>query len=117
MSGCMMYGKCDVCGKESNLNRKYFYYGIQCECHSPEHFEIVEHCDDCVPVAPERTRITIKPSDHRESEPCGSTIFRNLYKLRERIANKDLPISLGAIDHAIEAYEEFENCLSTEEGL
>ncbi|MGL5692376.1 MAG: hypothetical protein ACRDD8_16455 [Bacteroidales bacterium] len=113
----MMYGKCDVCGKDAILSRKYFYYGIQCECHSPEHFEIVEHCSECTPVAPSRTTISIPPSDHRKSEPCGSAILRNLHKFKEKIASRDLPISLKAINRLIESYEEFENCLSTEEGL
>lgn len=61
MNGEMMYGMCDVCGKESYLRRTYFYYGIKCECHSPEHFEIVEHCEDCIPYKPSVTNVCIKP--------------------------------------------------------
>lgn len=67
MSGGVMYGKCDICGKEANLTRKYYKYGIKCECHSPEHFEIVEHCSECTPVAPDRTAITIKPIESKKS--------------------------------------------------
>jgi len=55
------YGMCNICKKEKVLQRKYYYYGIKCECHSPEHFEIVFHCLDCAPKAPEKTTIHIKP--------------------------------------------------------
>lgn len=65
MCGSVNFGKCDICGKEANLNRKYFYYGIKCECHSPEHFEIVEHCSECTPKPPKRTTITIQPLEDK----------------------------------------------------
>ncbi len=51
------FGKCGVCGKEKQLTRTYFYYNIQCECHSPQHFEMVAHCRDCVPKEPKETRV------------------------------------------------------------
>lgn len=28
------FGKCDICGKEGPLNRKYFHYDFKCECHT-----------------------------------------------------------------------------------
>lgn len=60
--GQIMIGKCQICGKENvPLKRKYYYYGLKCECHSPEHFEIVEHCKDCIPKPPKKTTISIKP--------------------------------------------------------
>lgn len=60
--GEIMVGKCDVCGKENvELQRKVYYYGIKCECHSPQHFEIVEHCKDCTPKPPKRITVEIKP--------------------------------------------------------
>lgn len=66
MCGEMMIGTCDVCGKEHvELRRKYYYYGIKCQCHSPEHFEIVEHCKDCEPIPPSKTVISIQPSNER----------------------------------------------------
>ena len=49
-------GKCDICGKEANIKRKYYYYNIECDCHSPKHFEIVYHCKDCVPRPPYETK-------------------------------------------------------------
>ena len=52
MSGCVEFGICQVCNNEGTLNRAYFRYGIKCECHSPEHFQIVWHCDYCVPEDP-----------------------------------------------------------------
>jgi len=55
--GCSEIGKCDICGKYAPINRKYYYYPIKCECHSPQHFEIVLYCSDCIPIEPERTTI------------------------------------------------------------
>lgn len=52
MGGCIEFGECHYCGVEGPVNRKYFYYGIKCECHSPEHFQIVWYCDKCEPVDP-----------------------------------------------------------------
>jgi len=58
--GTSEYGKCDMCGKERNLNRKY-YYEIKCKCHSPQHCEIVSYCNHCVPKPPKTTTVTIEP--------------------------------------------------------
>ena len=53
------YGTCDVCGREANLQRKYYYFNIKCECHSPKHFEMIKYCSDCVPLRPAETTIEI----------------------------------------------------------
>lgn len=60
MSGSCEYGVCQYCKKETFLQRTYFYYNIKCECCSTQHFEIVYHCNDCVPVEPEKTKVTLK---------------------------------------------------------
>jgi len=60
MSGCVEYGICDVCGKETTLSRKYFRYDVNCECHSPNHFEIVWHCNECEPIEPKITEMIVK---------------------------------------------------------
>lgn len=52
MSGCNEWGACQYCGVEGPINRTYFRYGIKCQCHSPEHFQIVWHCDKCEPKDP-----------------------------------------------------------------
>ena len=52
MSGCIEHGCCEYCGEIGPINRKYYTYGIQCQCHSPEHFELVYHCDKCEPKDP-----------------------------------------------------------------
>ena len=57
------YGKCDVCGKEGPLERTYFYYGIKCECHSPNHFELINHCRDCAPKEPKYSMVEFKTED------------------------------------------------------
>lgn len=54
------FGKCDYCGKEDYIEREYYHYNIECECHSPNHFEIRKHCKNCFPIAPEKTTLTIR---------------------------------------------------------
>jgi len=57
----MFIGTCDICKKENlYLGRTYFNYDIECECCSPNHFEIINHCKDCEPVEPQKTRIILK---------------------------------------------------------
>lgn len=57
MCGSVEYGKCEICGKETTLNRTYFHYGFMCDCHNKDHFDFVRHCKDCVPKPPERTKV------------------------------------------------------------
>lgn len=63
MCGEQEYGKCEVCGEEGVLRRTYFEYPIKCECHSPNHFELVRHHKGCIPKEPEYTRISLKTAD------------------------------------------------------
>ena len=60
ITGEIMIGKCIYCLKFKNLNRKYFHFNIKCECHSPSHFEIVEHCMACTPKCPSYTSVVLK---------------------------------------------------------
>jgi len=53
------FGKCKICGKETTLTRTYFHYDIECECHSPNHFDVVIHCQECIPEKPRETKITL----------------------------------------------------------
>ena len=53
------FGKCEICGKEASLDRTYFFYPIHCECcgskdekGQDQHFELIRHCNDCVPRVP-----------------------------------------------------------------
>ena len=57
--------KCNMCGKVAQVNRKYYHYNIQCECHSPNHFEIVEHCRECVPFEPKTTVYTLNGQKYK----------------------------------------------------
>lgn len=63
MNGVWKNGVCEMCGREKLLSRKTYFYGIKCLCHSPEHFETVDHCVDCKPIPPSRIMVTIKPVD------------------------------------------------------
>lgn len=58
--GGIEFGKCEVCGEEKQLRRTTFYYDIKCECHSPQHFELRRHCNNCKPKEPEETRVLLK---------------------------------------------------------
>jgi hypothetical protein len=55
----VFYGKCEVCGKETSLQRTYYAYNMPCECHHGRHSEHVNHCKDCKPREPLQTRITM----------------------------------------------------------
>lgn len=55
--GAVLIGKCDICGKRTNLDVTYFCYNIKCECCSPRHFVRVEHCKDCIPEIPKEVKI------------------------------------------------------------
>jgi hypothetical protein len=50
--GEIEWGKCEICDNKGQLHRKYYMYGIKCECCSNEHFEIVWHCENCEPKDP-----------------------------------------------------------------
>lgn len=54
------FGQCPICGFERQLHRKYYRYDLRCECHSPKHFEVVWHCENCEPEPPEFTTIDIR---------------------------------------------------------
>lgn len=49
-----------VVKKEVALERTYFKYNINCECHYPHHFTVVCHCKDCVPEIPEEIYPIVK---------------------------------------------------------
>ena len=63
MSGDIEYGMCEVCKENANLQRTYFRYDIKCECHSPNHFEMVRHCANCVAIEPKETKINFKTAN------------------------------------------------------
>lgn len=69
--------KCGICGKEAILSRKYYYYPIKCECHSPCHFELVCHCSTCTPVEPKETRVLFKTEDLRNPVPMAMGIIKD----------------------------------------
>lgn len=68
MVGDKLVGACQCCGKEAELTRMYFKYPIKCECHSPTHFEFVDHCSNCVPREPEYTKILVRTDDLKKTE-------------------------------------------------
>lgn len=58
MCGDTEFGRCDICGEAGELQRKYYYYDIKCDCHSPKHFEVVRYCKNCSPKPPFQTKVT-----------------------------------------------------------
>lgn len=64
MCGEIEVGRCECCGKDNiPLERTYFKYPFECECHSPEHFILIRHCEDCDPTEPRETKVTLKTED------------------------------------------------------
>lgn len=67
--GAIEIGKCDICGKEAQLERTYFEYAISCDCcvakheGKPVHFEMVRHCSECIPSLPTEIHPYIKAMD------------------------------------------------------
>ena len=59
MSGETQFGKCDICKKQTFVESKFYHYGFKCDCHSPEHFERVNYCKDCIPKKPPHTKVTL----------------------------------------------------------
>lgn len=56
-------GTCEVCKKENvSLTRTYFHYDLQCECHSPNHFDLFDHCSECKPKQPLTTKAELRTS-------------------------------------------------------
>ncbi len=61
--GNIEVGYCDICHKKKKVNRKYYYYDVNCDCcgSSQGHFEIVRYCDECIPKPPKRINIMMEP--------------------------------------------------------
>ena len=64
------FGKCEICGKETSLERTYFYFPIHCECCGSKdkngqkrHFVMVRHCKDCPAPIPKRVKVLCKTLD------------------------------------------------------
>jgi len=89
--GDVEYGKCDICGNDSSLSRKYYYYDIKCDCCNSKddnHFEYVSYCDKCEPKPPQKISVYIQPTVNRrecvDHKPdwhgvcgiCGKQIFK-----------------------------------------
>jgi len=89
MSGSVEFGKCEVCGKGTILQRTYWHYNIKCECHSPNHVEMIRHCKDCVPIEPKITKIDIRTDQLKlsQSQPAISEeeIYNYIHLKREEI--------------------------------
>ena len=102
MSCGIEFGKCDICGKEDNLERTYFEYDIKCECHSPKHFELVRHCKNCIPSMPTEIHPYIKAMDGKSYR----TTITNILPIEIR---GEFIITKSIIK---EQYYEKENCKS-----
>ena len=68
--GGIEFGKCEICGKETSLERTYFYFPIHCECCGCKdeygqklHFEMVCHCKDCPAPIPKGIKPLCKAFD------------------------------------------------------
>ena len=64
------FGKCQICGKKTCLERTYFCYPIHCQCcgskdkdGQKQHFVMVAHCKDCIPELPTEIHPQIEDFD------------------------------------------------------
>ena len=71
--GTCEFGKCEICGKETTLDRTYFHYPIHCECcgskdknDQDQHFEMMAHCKDCIPEIPTEIHLMLKDKDGKD---------------------------------------------------
>ncbi|MCK9440286.1 MAG: hypothetical protein M0Q13_02555 [Methanothrix sp.] len=61
MCGEAEFGKCDCCGKETIVSRKYYHYNIKCDCCGGKtHFEIVRYCTNCSPKPKSTIRVVLR---------------------------------------------------------
>ena len=75
MNGQIEYGKCEICGKEAQLERTYFFYPVNCTCHGSidergqnRHFEMVTHCKDCPAPMPKEIEVTTRDYTGHETK-------------------------------------------------
>lgn len=62
--GCQEFDKCDCCGQEAIVERKYFRYDVKCDCCNSKkdnHFEIVRYCKNCIPFPPKQITVSLDP--------------------------------------------------------
>lgn len=71
-------GSCQYCDYQGPINRTYFRYDINCDCHSPQHLEIVWHCDECEPKEPTLTKITINTKYLKQLSDLKKAALRSL---------------------------------------
>lgn len=100
MSGEIEYGKCEICGKETRLERTYFYYPIHCECcgskdknGQKQHFEMVMHCKDCPAPMPKEIHPLCKSMNGDVFPACITNILpteiRGEFIIKDKIIYKD----------------------------
>lgn len=62
-------GTCAICKKPNqDLHRTYFHYDeIKCLCHSPNHFDLIDHCKNCEPKEPLSTMVNLSVEETNKS--------------------------------------------------
>lgn len=80
-----MIGKCGCCGKVGvPLNRNYFNYPIKCECHSPNHYVVINHCNKCTPVEPKYTTVEFLTEDLKNPVKLAISLLKNSPEVSEK---------------------------------
>lgn len=73
------HGRCDVCGEEGILIRSTFRYPIHCECHSPQHFCLIEHHKECIPKEPPYQKVEFRTEDLKNPVPVALDILQKAF--------------------------------------
>ena len=71
MAGETEFGECCVCTAKTHLKRTYWHYDIDCDCHSPKHFEVRRHCRYCTPNEPLYTEVDCELPTHSRADGLG----------------------------------------------
>lgn len=75
-------GNCELCDKLRHLNRKCFFYDVNCDCCEVEHVKVIKHCDDCQPTAPNSVTIEKKHMYYDDDLNRMNKVVENMWKER-----------------------------------
>ena len=59
-----------MCGRVADVQKKYYFFNIDCKCHPKGHYEVVTYCNDCVPMRPLDTEIIL----YDKKDDCNKNI-------------------------------------------
>lgn len=111
MCNSIEWGRCEICGKETQLERTYFYYPIHCECcgnKENRHFEMIRHCKKCPAPMPKEIHPLCKAMDGKTYHASVSNMLpidiHGEFIINERIIKAVIAEDRGGDSDAIVKY-------------